>query len=157
MKGDCMNQSIKDRFNDELKTIYDYTEYIENNFYSRSKSVVRTSGYEDFNFLNDYVFYANTQAEKEKNKRIIDKLKTIVDSKISENRDKLFEMEEMELPSISENILKHNLSESLIEYIRLTVCDCMENAENKCRCYNCSDAGSEGGGKPFWYRNYGRE
>lgn len=126
-----MTQLIKDRFSDELKAIYDYTEYIENNFYSRSKSVVRTSGYEDFGLLNNYVFYANTQAEKENNKQIIDKLKKIVDSKISENQDKLFKMEEIELPSISENILKHNLSESLIEYIRLTVCDCMENTANK--------------------------
>ena len=105
-----MIQSIKDRFNSELKTIYDYTEYIENNFYSRSKSVVRTFGYEDFNFLNDYVFYANTQSEKENNRRIIDKLKAIIDSKISKNRDKLFGMEEIELPNISENIVKHNLS-----------------------------------------------
>ena len=126
-----MIQSIKDRFNSELKTIYDYTEYIENNFYSRSKSVVRTFGYEDFNFLNDYVFYANTQSEKENNRRIIDKLKAIIDSKISKNRDKLFGMEEIELPNISENIVKHNLSESLIEYIRLTVCDCMKNTEGK--------------------------
>ena len=126
-----MSQAIKDRFSDELKTVNDYTTYIENNFYSRSRSVVRTVGYEDFSTLNDYVLYANTQAEKDRNRQIIDSLKIIVDSKISDKRNKLMQMEEIELPSISENILQNDLAESLIGYIESTVYDCMENENNK--------------------------
>lgn len=126
-----MSQAIKDRFSDELKTVNDYTTYIENNFYSRSRSVVRTVGYEDFGTLNDYVLYANTQAEKDRNRQIIDSLKIIVDSKISDKRNKLMQMEEIELPSISENILQNDLAESLIGYIESTVYDCMENENNK--------------------------
>lgn len=126
-----MSQVIKDRFSDELKTVNDYTTYVENNFYSRSRRLVRTEGYEDFNALNDYVLYANTQVEKDRNRQIIDSLKTIVDSKISNIRNKLMQMEEIELPSISENILQNDLAESIIGYIESLVYDCMENENNK--------------------------
>ena len=126
-----MIQEIKNRFAEELTTVYNYVAYIENNFYSRSHSVVRTEGYEDFKALNDYVFYADTPHDKNNNKRIIDSLKNLVDVKISNIRSKLMQMDEIELPTISENITKNELEESLIGYIESEVIDCMDNSENK--------------------------
>lgn len=45
-----MENTINERFKDESETIDNYVSYIENNFYQRSCSVVRTQGYEDMNF-----------------------------------------------------------------------------------------------------------
>lgn len=74
---------------------------------------MQTEDYEDLRVLNNYVFYANTQAEKENNWRIIDTLKKVIDSKISEIRDKLIEMEEIELTQPSEAIIQNDLEDDL--------------------------------------------
>jgi hypothetical protein len=67
-----VENTINERFKDESETIDNYVSYIENNFYQRSCSVVRTQGYEDMNILKEYVFFSDTTEEKEKNKLIID-------------------------------------------------------------------------------------
>lgn len=64
-----MEKSANKRFSDESETIDNYVSYIENNFYQRSCSVVRTQGYENLNVLREYVFFSDTQDEKEKTKK----------------------------------------------------------------------------------------
>jgi len=126
-----MGKTINARFQDESQTINDYVSYIENNFYQRSCSVVRTQGYEDLCLLNQYVFYTNDKIEKEENKKIIDQLKIIVDNKISSLQTKLSHMQPLELPAVSERIIANDLMESLVQYTESTVYDCMVNPENK--------------------------
>jgi len=125
-----MEKTANERFQDESKTIGDYVTYIENNFYQRSCSVVRTQGYEDLNILNDYAFFTDSKEEKEENKRIIDQLKVIVDNKIAILQNSLSQMQPMELPSVSERIIKNDLMDSLVQYTESTVYDCMDNPEN---------------------------
>lgn len=55
-----MEKSANKRFSDESETIDNYVSYIENNFYQRSCSVVRTQGYENLNVLREYVFFSDT-------------------------------------------------------------------------------------------------
>ena len=126
-----MENTINERFKDESETIDNYVSYIENNFYQRSCSVVRTQGYEDMNILKEYVFFSDTTEEKEKNKLIIDQLKGIVDNKITFLQTKLSQMQPVELPELSSKIISNDLADSLIPYAESTVYDCMDNPENK--------------------------
>jgi len=126
-----MEKSINERFQDESETIDRYVSYIENNFYQRSYSVVRTQGYEDLNILNEYTFFSDTAEEKEKNKQIIDQLKVVVDDKITLLQTKLSQMQPVELPELSAKIISNDLVDSLIPYAESTVYDCMDNPENK--------------------------
>lgn len=115
----------------ESETIRNYVSYIENNFYQSSCRVVRTQGYEDLNILCEYVFCADTIQEREKNKKIIAKLKVIVDSKIAQLENKLSQMHRMELPEITEKIVTNGLVDHLVQHIESTVYDCMDNPEKK--------------------------
>lgn len=126
-----MEKSANKRFSDESETIDNYVSYIENNFYQRSCSVVRTQGYENLNVLREYVFFSDTQDEKEKNKEIIEQLKVIVDDKIEALQAKLSQMNPIELPVVSEKIIEKNLVDSLVQYTEATVIDCMDNPEGK--------------------------
>lgn len=126
-----MEKTVNERFNDESETIDNYVSYIENNFYQRSCSVVRTQGYENLNILQEYVFFSDTQDEKEKNKQIIDQLKVIVDNKIEALQNKLSQMNPIELPTVSERIVANDLMDSLVQYTESTVIDCMDNPEKK--------------------------
>lgn len=126
-----MENSIIERFKDESEAIDNYVSYIENNFYQRSCSVVRTQGYEDMNILNEYIFFSDTAEEKEKNKLIIDQLKRIVDSKITFLQTRLSQMQPVEVPELSAKIISNDLSDSLIPYVESTVYDCMDNSERK--------------------------
>lgn len=129
--GVYMEKSANKRFSDESETIDNYVSYIENNFYQRSCSVVRTQGYENLNVLREYVFFSDTQDEKEKNKEIIEQLKVIVDDKIEALQAKLSQMNPIELPVVSEKIIEKNLVDSLVQYTEATVIDCMDNPEGK--------------------------
>ena len=126
-----MDNAVNERFQNESKAIYDYVSYIENNFYQRSCSVVRTQGYEDLSILNDYVFYTDDAKEKDENRKIIERLKNIVDSKISQLKTKRNQMEPKDLPTINEILIENDLVDGLVGYIESTVYDCMDNPNNK--------------------------
>lgn len=126
-----MEKTANKRFHDESETIDNYVAYIENNFYQRSCSVVRTQGYENLSILKEYVFFSDTQDEKEKNKQIIDQLKVIVDNKIEALQTKLSQMNPIELPTVSERIIENGLMDNLVQYTEATVVDCMDNPEYK--------------------------
>lgn len=125
-----MKKTASERFHDESQTIDNYVSYIENNFYQRSCSVVQTQGYEDFRILNEYVFFSDSNVEKEENKKIIDQLKIIVDYKIVALQTKLSKMQPMELPSVSERIVSNDLMDNLVQYTESQVYDCMDNPKN---------------------------
>ncbi|MEG1725895.1 MAG: hypothetical protein RR313_10925 [Anaerovoracaceae bacterium] len=126
-----MENTINERFRNESETIDSYVSYIENNFYQRSCSVVKTQGYEDLSILSEYIFFSDTNEEKEENKLIIDQLKVLVDNKILELRGKLLQMHPIDLPAISERILSNDLVDVLVQYTESTVYDCMANPDNK--------------------------
>lgn len=124
-----MGNVLKDRFKEEIVTIKGYVNYIENNFYSRSCQVLRTQGFEDFNALENYVFFTDDETEKENNRVILTQLGQLVKSKIEGCIEKLKDTEKVSVPQISSNILDNDLDESLCEYLRLHVYDCMNNPE----------------------------
>lgn len=125
-----MSDILKDRFKDELVAISGYVAYIENNFYSRSSQVLRTQGFEDFEILKDYEFFTDDETKKENNRNILTQLGQLIKSKIEECVELLENKEKVPLPQISSAILDNDLKESLCEYLRLHVYDCMDNPSN---------------------------
>lgn len=125
-----MSDVLKDRFKDEVVTISGYVDYIENNFYRRSCQVLRTQGFEDFEVLKDYVFFTDDEPEKENNRNILIQLGQLVKSKIEDCVEQLDNKEKVPLPQIRSAILDNDLKESLCEYLRLHVYDCMDNPDN---------------------------
>ncbi len=122
-----MSESLKGRFKDEVATIKGYVDYIENNFYSRSYFLLQTQGFGDFKSIKDYVFFTDDVVEKENNKIILANLIELVKSKIDACIVWLENIEKMELSEISKRILDSDLADSLCEYTRLHVSDCMNN------------------------------
>ena len=125
-----MSDVLKDRFKDEVVTISGYVDYIENNFYRRSCQVLRTQGFEDFEVLKDYVFFTDDEPEKENNRNILIQLGQLVKSKIEDCVEQLDNKEKVPLPQIRSAILDNDLKESLCEYLRLHVYDCMDNPDD---------------------------
>lgn len=125
-----MSDILRDRFKDEVATISGYVDYIENNFYRRSCQVLRTQGFEDFEVLKDYVFFTDDETEKENNRNILTHLGQLVKSKIEECKEQLENKEKVPLPQISSAIIENDLKESLCEYLRLHVYDCMDNPDD---------------------------
>lgn len=126
-----MKDAIIERFIKELDNINNYVSYIEDNFYQRSCSVVRTQGYENLGVLKEYVFYSDDIKDKENNNIIIKKLIEIVNCNIMMLENKLSKMNKVELPSICERIEQNDLVDSLVGYIKSDVIDCMANPTQK--------------------------
>lgn len=122
-----MNEDLKNRFREEMVTIKGYIDYIENNFYNRSCQVLRTQGLEEFEALREYVFFTEDEVEKEKNKEILTHIGEVIKTKIEDCRGKLKSAEKIPLPQISNVIIENDLKDSLCEYLRLHVSDCMDN------------------------------
>ena len=125
-----MENILKNRFKDEIATIKGYVDYIENNFYSRSCQVLRTQGFEDFGVLKDYIFFTDDQTEKENNKNILIQLGQLVKSKIESCTEWLTNKEKLPLPQINISILENDLADSLFEYLRSELLDCMNNPKD---------------------------
>lgn len=125
-----MENVLKNRFKDEVATIRGYVDYIENNFYRRSCQILETQGFEDFEMLKEYVFFTDDETEKENNKNILTQLGQLIKNKIEACTEQLKNKEKVPLPRISSTILENDLGESLCEYLRLHVSDCMNNPDN---------------------------
>lgn len=126
-----MGNSVKERFAGEINAIKNYVDYIENNFYSRSKKMLQIYEFADeLEILKNYVFFPETSEDRESNKNIIKELQRIIQQEIDKRTDFLKVNEQKELPALSPAILASDSAEELCGYIHSTVYDCMDNPYN---------------------------
>lgn len=124
-----MDRSIKQRFLDEADAINSYVEYIEKNFYNSSCSVVRTQGYEELRILNNYVFFSTKESDSRKNGQIVRQLIDVINRRIDSIQEIRSVSEKKSLPKLSDRIKQNNLKESLCDFVRGHVVDCMDNPD----------------------------
>lgn len=102
-----------DRFLEELETINNYVEYMEQNFYFQYKKL----GFAD-ELLSNFDFYTDDTEQRKNNQQIIKNIQLLIEEKIKEYELKLNSYEKLDMPiELSNKPMFQNQDMDFIEYI----------------------------------------